>query len=264
MIDLKKDCTPAELRAMADALEWANVRTRPQFDPKAKELRAQAERMEAEQEVGPPDAKPVGVVLVEDGWRSGSGSHGRRFSWLTDPTTILHDSELYLAPPDQSEKLAEMEARKDAAYYERNQVVAALAKCFPSGTARTAIEGWSEDWHGCVYIDLPTGQVSWHYHDTHDHLFAGLPAYTGEWDGHSTDAKYSRLSALIPQPDQSAKIAELTAALDEHERLARRTQAAQNERIKKLEEALKELLLELDPDDWMIDFIRAALLAKVE
>lgn len=47
MIDLKKDCTPAELRAMADALEWANVRTRPQFDPKAKELRAQAERMEA-------------------------------------------------------------------------------------------------------------------------------------------------------------------------------------------------------------------------
>lgn len=47
MIDLKKDRTPAELRAMADALEWANVRTRPQFDPKAKELRAQAERMEA-------------------------------------------------------------------------------------------------------------------------------------------------------------------------------------------------------------------------
>lgn len=60
-------------------------------------------------------------------------------------------------------EVADMDARKDAVYLERNQVVAALAKCFPSGKERTAIEGWSEDWHGCVYIDLPTWQVSWHY-----------------------------------------------------------------------------------------------------
>lgn len=86
--------------------------------------------------------------------------------------------------------------RKDAAYLERNQVVAALAKCFPSGTAKTAIEGWSEDWHGCVYIDLPTGQVSWHYHDSHAHLFADLPPYAGSWDGHDTPEKYRRLASL--------------------------------------------------------------------
>jgi len=92
--------------------------------------------------------------------------------------------------------LTEMEARKDAAYLERNQVVAALAKCFSSGVARTAIEGWSEDWHGCVYIDLPTGQASWHFHDSHAHLFTGLPPYTKPWDGHSTEEKYGRLSAL--------------------------------------------------------------------
>lgn len=36
--------------------------------------------------------------------------------------------------------LQQMEERKDAAYLERNQVVAALAKAFPSGVARTAIE----------------------------------------------------------------------------------------------------------------------------
>jgi hypothetical protein len=54
-------------------------------------------------------------------------------------------------------ELRAMEARKDAAYLERNMVVAALAKCFPSGVIKTAIEGWSEDWHGCVYVDLPTG-----------------------------------------------------------------------------------------------------------
>ena len=94
------------------------------------------------------------------------------------------------------EGAAEMEARKDAAYLERNQVVAALARVFPSGIARTAIEGWSEDWHGCVYIDLPTGQVSWHYHDSQAYLFEGLPPYAGAWDGHDTPEKYRRLAAL--------------------------------------------------------------------
>ena len=92
--------------------------------------------------------------------------------------------------------LAAMDARKDAAYLERNQVVAALATVFPAGVARTAIPGWSEDWHGVVYIDLPTGQVSWHYHDSQAHLFAHLPPYAGTWDGHDTEEKYRRLAAL--------------------------------------------------------------------
>ncbi|MDB5975114.1 MAG: Uncharacterized protein JWR07_1874 [Nevskia sp.] len=100
------------------------------------------------------------------------------------------------APPVEDGGLAEMRARKDAAYEERNKVVAALARSFPSGVARTAIEGWSDDWHGCVYIDLPTGQVSWHFHDSHAHLFTGLPPYSGTWDGHNTPEKYRRLAAL--------------------------------------------------------------------
>ena len=96
-------------------------------------------------------------------------------------------------------ELSEMKARKDAAYLERNQVVAALAKAYPSGLRKTAIEGWGEDWHGCVMIDLPTGQASWHYHDSQAHLFADLPAYAGEWDGHTTDEKYARLAAMTVQ-----------------------------------------------------------------
>jgi hypothetical protein len=95
-----------------------------------------------------------------------------------------------------SAELDELIAQKDAAYLERNQVVAALATCFPSGVARTAIDGWSDDWHGCVYIDLPTGQASWHFHDSQAYLFAGLPPYDGVWDGHTTDEKYARLAAL--------------------------------------------------------------------
>jgi len=97
------------------------------------------------------------------------------------------------------EALEEMGRRKDAAYEERNKVVAALAHLFPSGIARTAIEGWSDDWHGCVYIDLPTGQVSWHFHDSQARLFAGLPQYTKPWDGHDTPEKYRRLAALAQQ-----------------------------------------------------------------
>jgi len=106
--------------------------------------------------------------------------------------------ELIAAALDQAaqEAVKDMEQRKDAAYLERNQVVAALAKCFPSGKARTAIEGWSEDWHNCVYIDLPTGQVSWHYHDSQAYLFVGVPHYLSAWDGHSTEEKYRRLAQL--------------------------------------------------------------------
>jgi hypothetical protein len=87
---------------------------------------------------------------------------------------------------------------KDGAYEERNRCVALIARMALSlgcraGLARTAIEGWSEDWHGCVYIDLPTGQVSWHYHDSHGHLFEGLPKYAAPWDGHDTPEKYRRV-----------------------------------------------------------------------
>ena len=96
---------------------------------------------------------------------------------------------------DTLQKLAEeviaQQAAKDGAYLERNKLVALLATLYPSGIKRTAIEGWSEDWHGCVYIDFPWGQASWHYHDSHAYLFAGLPAYAGVWDGHSTEKKYA-------------------------------------------------------------------------
>ena len=103
-------------------------------------------------------------------------------------------------------RLAEVEGYKDGAYTERNKLVALLSKLFPSGTKRTAIEGWSEDWHGCVYIDLPTGQASWHYHDSQAHLFAHLPPYAGTWDGHTTEQKYERIAgyaAAGASPQQS-------------------------------------------------------------
>ena len=93
-----------------------------------------------------------------------------------------------------------LELAKDGAYLERNKCVAliarmALAMGLKAGRAKTAIEGWSEDWHGCIYIDLPAGQASWHFHDSQLSLFIDLPQYAGAWDGHDTPEKYRRCAA---------------------------------------------------------------------
>lgn len=96
----------------------------------------------------------------------------------------------------QREIAAEREAANNA-YRERNQLVALLSTLFPSGKAKTAIEGWDEAWHGCVYIDFPWGQASWHYHTDDEWMFAHLPPYTKVWDGHTTEAKYAAIAAAI-------------------------------------------------------------------
>lgn len=84
----------------------------------------------------------------------------------------------------------------DDAYTERNRLVAYLASVYPSGIKKTAIPGWDPVWHNCVFIDTPTGQMSWHYHDDDAELFAHLPTYVGTWDGHTTPEKYERLWRL--------------------------------------------------------------------
>ena len=101
-----------------------------------------------------------------------------------------------------AEKFADLVAAQEReaannAYRERNQLVALLSTLFPSGKAKTAIEGWDEAWHGCVYIDFPWGQASWHYHTDDEWMFAHLPPYTKVWDGHTTEAKYSAIAAAI-------------------------------------------------------------------
>jgi hypothetical protein len=100
----------------------------------------------------------------------------------------------------------EMRARKDGAYEERNRVVALLAALarldylrgpWDACRSRTAIEGWSDDWHGCVYVKTPQGQLSWHYHDSHAGLFGHLPFVERHpWDGHTTEEKYARIERL--------------------------------------------------------------------
>lgn len=99
--------------------------------------------------------------------------------------------------------------RVDAAYRERNTLVALLSKLFPSGYGKTAIEGWDEAWHNCCYIDFPWGQASWHFHDDDKFLFEHLSPYQGEYDGHTTEEKYKKIREVsVQRNDAKAEVIE--------------------------------------------------------
>lgn len=101
------------------------------------------------------------------------------------------------------ERVAKLSVQKDCAYLERDRLVAALSKVWPSRLARhpDEDESWDDDWRWIVFIDLPTGQASWHIHDDELPMFAHLDRVDGNpWDGHTTDEKYARLAAL-PTPE---------------------------------------------------------------
>jgi hypothetical protein len=104
-----------------------------------------------------------------------------------------------LIPLEPDAKIGELEKERDGAYLERNRLVSLLSKIFPAGLKKTAIEGWDPEWHNCVFIDLPSGQASWHFHDNEAYLFDHLRPYAGEWDGHSTGEKYARIAGYKPR-----------------------------------------------------------------
>ena len=84
-------------------------------------------------------------------------------------------------------------------YSERAAVVAALA--------RAARETGRKVWFGVdpkepewpvLFIDLPTGQVSWHFSaQDRDAYASDISNGSGKWDGHTTEEKYARLAAWL-------------------------------------------------------------------
>lgn len=98
----------------------------------------------------------------------------------------------------QSEVLALQKQRNDV-YEERDRLVCALSKVFPSWLARhpDTDKAWDDDWRWIVFVQLPTGQATWHIHDRELPWFAHLKRRTENvWDGHTTEEKYRRLAAL--------------------------------------------------------------------
>lgn len=88
-------------------------------------------------------------------------------------------------------------------YRERAALAVALVRVALDAGCRAGIRGhepedaeWDTDYQTVLLIDLPTGQVSWHLHVSDLDLVHGLPAYSGNWDGHSTIEKIARLQAF--------------------------------------------------------------------
>jgi hypothetical protein len=77
----------------------------------------------------------------------------------------------------------ELSSKEDADYNARNRCVMASLTLANSCGFKTGIQrDKSEDGWLIVFIELPTGQVSWH-----------IPEFEGEWDGHTTGQKYDRV-----------------------------------------------------------------------
>lgn len=92
---------------------------------------------------------------------------------------------------------------KDNAYSERNKLVCLLTKLFPSSIEDHVLkegEPWDEEWRKVIFIDLPTGQCTWHIHRDELPMFAHLTSQGRIWDGHTTEEKYKRIANMYLRP----------------------------------------------------------------
>lgn len=89
------------------------------------------------------------------------------------------------------------QAAKNAAYRERDQLVALISSIWPSWLGRHEGE-WQDAWRNIVYVQTPAGQLSWHIHDSEMPLFDHLAFDASKpWDGHTTEEKYERIRKLV-------------------------------------------------------------------
>lgn len=86
---------------------------------------------------------------------------------------------------------------RDGAYGQRNMLVGALSKVFPSWLR----EDPREPMWPVVIVQLPTGQVSWHITRVERYaVFAHLEPGEVAWDGHDDIEKWRRVCALASAP----------------------------------------------------------------
>ena len=95
-----------------------------------------------------------------------------------------------------------------AVYSERNKLVAALTHFLPAHLMphpNTDVS-WDPEWRWIVCVDGPTGQMTWHIHDSELPMFDHLGrASVNTWDGHTTEEKYERLAELTRRPTRAGR-----------------------------------------------------------
>lgn len=86
-----------------------------------------------------------------------------------------------------------------ALYTERAKCVIGIARAAKALllTVGFATDASEPEWP-VLYIDLPTGQVSWHLSRSDRELALDIGEYPGTYDGHSTELKYKRLMDWEP------------------------------------------------------------------
>lgn len=90
------------------------------------------------------------------------------------------------------------ESAKNGAYRERDRLVCVLSRLWPSHIALHKGE-WDDEWRNIVCVHAPTGQLTWHIHDSELPMFEHLSVQADHWDGHTTAEKYQRLEAWRPE-----------------------------------------------------------------
>ncbi|WP_181799431.1 hypothetical protein [Kitasatospora acidiphila] len=104
--------------------------------------------------------------------------------------------------PHEARQRAESE--RDGAYRERAQLLAWLASLYPAVLAPAPDvdePGWQ-----ILYLTASGQQLSWHIHPRDAELFAHVQQVPADdpraqWDGHTTEQKYQRVSVLIAAAD---------------------------------------------------------------
>lgn len=98
-------------------------------------------------------------------------------------------------PSNMPDQYGTLVSRINATYRERNACVSLIAKMAHKQGLKVGIlhDETALAFHNVVYIDLPSGQISWHIADEDMDYFEGLPVYEGHWDGHDTPTKYERV-----------------------------------------------------------------------
>ena len=139
----------------------------------------------------------VGDVLLLKEWDPETEEYTgretkRKVTYITDLSALgLSDRfgmSIAVFPEERFESVP------DEAYFDRNQASQVIAKLALKLGYRAGIRNRDEEW-AILYVDMPTGQVSWHI--PFRELVDGLPDYADEWDGHNLQQKRERLSMFL-------------------------------------------------------------------
>ena len=86
------------------------------------------------------------------------------------------------------------ESAPDEAYLDRNLAVQIFAVMARHIGYNVGVKNRNDEWP-ILYVDLPTGQVSWHI--PKEEIAAYFPDYSDEWDGHNVNEKRNRLMRFL-------------------------------------------------------------------